>query len=272
MPAARVNTSYNLSTMSRFHLALIVALAVAGAAVTTSRRRQIRRSPRYSLQRLADAARAKDRLGVERYLDVRRVAESVVDAAAESSGQEEVDKAVLVPVLEQSIWTTLTDSSLTRRYAGIADVEQREGVARVGVRLRLQDADSALVVHLRMEPADGGRHWRVVGVEDLGPYLHASLAPRLERAHELEMRSALRTLLTAEGAYFADHGTYSPSLSALAYFAASDVSVEIIEANRDGWRAVARHPSASSDCRIAIGTAVPTGDVAGELKCSRPSR
>ena len=256
--------------MSRFRLGLIVvsALVVAGAV----RLHRVRRSPVYSLERLADAARAKDRLGVEQYLDVRRVAESVVDAAAESSGQEEVDKPLLVPVLEQSIWTTLTDSSLTRRYAGIADVEQREGVARVGVRLRLADADSALVVHLRMEPADGGRYWRVVGVEDLGPYLHASLAPRLERAHELEMRSALRNLLTAEGAYFADHGTYSPSLSALAYFAASDVSVEIIEANRDGWRAVARHPAAGSECRIAVGTPVPPGDVAGELKCSRPSR
>src|SRR5204863_320559 len=155
-----------------------------------------------------------------------------------------------------SVWTTLTDSSLTRRYAGVADVEQREGVARVGVRLRLPDGDSALVVHLRMESAAG--HWRVVAVEDLAPYLQASLDPRLERAYEMEMRSALRNLVNAEGMYFADHGTYTPSLGVLTYFNATpDVTLEISAATRDGWQAVARHQKTRAECRIAIGTAVP---------------
>ena len=258
--------------MSRFRLALLAigALAIAGAL----RLHRVRHSPVYSLQRLADAVRAKDRRGVEQYLDVRRVAESVVDAAAESSGQEEVDKPSLVALIEQSMWTTLTDSSLTRRYAGIADVEQREGVAQVGVRLRLEDVDSALVVHLRMERADGGGQWRVVGVEDLAPYLHASLEPRLERAYELEMRSDLRNLVNSEGAYFAGHGTYTQSLSRgdLTYDPTPGVSVTIVEAGRDGWRAVARHQKTTAECRIAVGTAVPPGDAAGQPKCSRPGR
>src|SRR5438034_6814505 len=43
---------------------------------------------------------------------------------------------------------------------------ERSGVTRVGVRIRSEDADSAFVVHLRMERAAGG--WRVVGIEDLG--------------------------------------------------------------------------------------------------------
>ena len=117
--------------MSRFRLALLAigALAIAGAL----RLHRVRRSPVYSLQRLADAARAKDRRGVEQYLDVRRVAESVVDAAAESAGQEEGTRPLLVTAVEQSIWTTLTDSSLTRRYAGIADAEQRERVVEYAV-------------------------------------------------------------------------------------------------------------------------------------------
>ena len=258
--------------MSRFRLALLAigALAIAGAL----RLHRVRHSPVYSLQRLADAVRAKDRRGVEQYLDVRRVAESVVDAAAESSGQEEVDKPSLVALIEQSMWTTLTDSSLTRRYAGIANVEQRERVARVGVRLRLANADSVLVVHLRMERADGGGHWRVVGVEDLAPYLHASLEPRLERAYELEMRSDLRNLVNSEGAYFAGHGTYTQSLSRgdLTYDPTPGVSVTIVEAGRDGWRAVARHQKTTAECRIAVGTAVPPGDAAGQPKCSRPGR
>ena len=258
--------------MSRFRLALLAigALAIAGAL----RLHRVRRSPVYSLQRLANAARAKDRRGVEQYLDVRRVAESVVDAAAESAGQEEGTRPLLVTAVEQSIWTTLTDSSLTRRYAGIADVEQRERVARVGVRLRLADVDSALVVHLRMERADGGGPWRVVGVEDLAPYLHASLEPRLERAYELEMRSDLRNLVNSEGAYFAGHGTYAQSLSRgdLTYDPTPGVSVTILEAGRDGWRAVARHQQTTAECRIAVGTAVPPGDAAGQPKCSRPGR
>ena len=258
--------------MSRFRLALLAigALAIAGAL----RLHRVRRSPVYSLQRLANAARAKDRRGVEQYLDVRRVAESVVDAAAESAGQEEGTRPLLVTAVEQSIWTTLTDSSLTRRYAGIADVEQREGAARVGVRLRLDDVDSTLVVHLRMERADGGGHWRVVGVEDLAPYLHASLEPRLERAYELEMRSDLRNLVNSEGAYFAGHGTYTQALSRgdLTYDPTPGVSVTILEAGRDGWRAVARHQQTTAECRIAVGTAVPPGDAAGQPKCSRPGR
>jgi len=258
--------------MSRFRLALLAigALAIAGAL----RLHRVRRSPVYSLQRLANAARAKDRRGVEQYLDVRRVAESVVDAAAESAGQEEGTRPLLVTAVEQSIWTTLTDSSLTRRYAGIADVEQREGAARVGVRLRLDDVDSTLVVHLRMERADGGGPWRVVGVEDLAPYLHASLEPRLERAYELEMRSDLRNLVNSEGAYFAGHGTYTQSLSRgdLTYDPTPGVSVTILEAGRDGWRAVARHQQTTAECRIAVGTAVPPGDAAGQPKCSRPGR
>jgi len=258
--------------MSRFRLALLAigALAIAGAL----RLHRVRRSPVYSLQRLANAARAKDRRGVEQYLDVRRVAESVVDAAAESAGQEEGTRPLLVTAVEQSIWTTLTDSSLTRRYAGIADVEQQEGAARVGVRLRLDDVDSTLVVHLRMERADGGGPWRVVGVEDLAPYLHASLEPRLERAYELEMRSDLRNLVNSEGAYFAGHGTYTQALSRgdLTYDPTPGVSVTILEAGRDGWRAVARHQQTTAECRIAVGTAVPPGDAAGQPKCSRPGR
>ncbi len=292
--------------MSRFRLALLAvgALAVAGAAVITYRLRQVRRSPLDSLQRLADAARARDRLAIEQYLDVRRVAESVVDdaistatalAAAEPSGSAlgltmiEGMKPSVVTLVEQSIWTALTDSpatvpdsrvpdmvggpldlrALSRRYEGVADVEQRERVARVGVRIRLEDVDSAMVVHFRMDRADG--HWRVVGVEDLGPYLQASFERRLERAYEAAMKSALRNLVTAQGAYFADHMTYTQSLQALPYYATPDVSVEIVEANRDGGRAVARHQKANSECRIAVGTAVLPGDVERQPKCSRPS-
>jgi len=263
--------------MSRFRLVLlaVVALALASAAVVTWRQHR-RGSPVYSLRQLADAARARDRAAIERYLDVGRTAESVVDEANSAAGAlgaaDPGLKPSLVAAVEQSVWTALLDSlaTLEGRYQGLAGVEERGEVARVGVRIRSEDADSAFVVHLRMERAAGG--WRVVGVEDLGPYLQASLGRRQERAHETEMRSDLRNLVTAQEIYFSGHATYAPSLEALTYSPSPGVRLEIIAASGTGWRAVARHEAGTAECRIGVGTGVPPGDVEREVKCSAPIR
>lgn len=184
--------------MSRFRLVslAVVALAIGGAAVMTVRIRQRGHTPVYSLQQLANAARAKDRAGIERYLDVGRTAESMVDEViATASAREDVDptmKPMLVSTLELGIWSMLIDSlaTLENRYQGLAGVAERDDVARVGVHMRTPDGDSTFVVQLRMERAAG--RWRVVGVEDLGPYLQATLARREGRAREAEQRSMLR--------------------------------------------------------------------------------
>src|SRR5437667_4699688 len=259
--------------MSRFRLVLLaaVALALAGAAVVTLRL-QRRGSPVYSLRQLADAARARDRAAIERYLDVGRTAESVVDEANSTAGALDADpslKPSLIIAVQQSIWTALLDSlpTLEGRYQGLAGVEERGGVARVGVRIRAVDADSAFVVHLRMERAAG--RWRVVGLEDLGPYLQASLGRRQERAHEAEMRSDLRNLVTAQEIYFAGHATYAPSLEALTYAPSPGVRLEILAASGTGWRAVARHETGTAECRIGVGTGVRPGDGDREVKCER---
>jgi len=47
-------------------------------------------------------------------------------------------------------------------------------------------------------------------VEDLGPYLQASLGRRQQRAYEAAMRSDLRNLATAQEMYFTGHASYSP--------------------------------------------------------------
>src|SRR5438093_1952500 len=259
--------------MSRFRLVLLaaVALALAGAAVVTLRL-QRRGSPVYSLRQLADAARARDRAAIERYLDVGRTAESVVDEANSTAGALDADpslKPSLIIAVQQSIWTALLDSlpTLEGRYRGLAGVEERGEVARVGVRIGSEDADSAFVVHLRMERAAGG--WRVVGIEDLGPYLQASLGRRQERAHEAEMRSDLRNLVTAQEIYFAGHATYAPSLEALTYAPSPGVRLEILAASGTGWRAVARHETGTAECRIGVGTGVRPGDGDREVKCER---
>jgi len=178
--------------MSRFRAVL---LAVAGLAIVAAaffgRRARQGGSPRASLQRLADGVRAGDRVAIEQYVDVRRTAESVVDegraaalAVGDSSSVDEATKSLLVTAVEQSIWTTLLDPAASGRFHGITDVQQRGVVALAGVRIRLNDGDSASLVHLRMERDDGGGHWRVVGVEGLGPYMQAALARRRARAHE----------------------------------------------------------------------------------------
>src|SRR5438093_609299 len=194
--------------MSRFHLALLTmgGLAIAGAAVITLHIRQRGHAPLYSLQQLANAARARDRAAVERHLDVRRAAESVVDealstaAALDGGATPELQsfermRSSMVALVELNIWTTPLDPvapqredaaldlrTLIDRYQGLAGVEQRGGLARVGVRVGRRDGDSSVVVHLRMEPAAG--HWRIVGVEDLGPYIRISFGQKLERAYE----------------------------------------------------------------------------------------
>lgn len=259
--------------MSRFRAVLLAigGLAIVAAALLAWRARQ-GGTPRASLQRLVDGVRAKDQHAIEQYLDVRRTAESVVDeaiVAAQSSSEDAGQKPLLVPVVEQSIWIMLVDSSVTGRYQGIADVQQRDDTARVGVRIRLDDVDAAVLVHLRMERAAG--QWRVVGVEGLGPYMRAGFERRRGRAYEAEMRSDLRNLMSAEERYFAEHGTYVAELRALPYFSPTPgVRIEILEVNRGGWRAVAREQNATSECRIAVGTSVPPGAVEREPTCSRP--
>jgi ABC-type transporter MlaC component len=284
MPAARVSTKHLLgresiifgskeqSAMSRIHLALLTvgALVIASAALITWRRHE-NGSPLESLQQLANAVRAKDRAAIERYLDVGRTAESVVDEAISTAGDPAL-KPSLVTALQQSIWTALLDSlaTLEGRYQGLAGVEQRGDVARVGVRIRSEEADSAFVVHLRMERAAGG--WRVVGVEDLGPYLQASLGRRQERAYEAAMRSDLRNLATAQEIYLSGHATYSASLQDLTYSPSPGVRLEIIVASGTGWRAVAHHETGTAECRIGVGTGALPGDAEREVKCSAPRR
>ena len=263
--------------MSRIQLALLTggALVIVGAALVTWRTRHSP-SPLESLQQLEHAVRAKDRPGIARFLDVRRAAESVVDEAlstaaaaapAESSSSEEM-RASLVNVVELSFWTALLDSlaTLEGRYRGLAGVEERGGVARVGVRIQLENLDSPVVVRLRMDRTNG--HWRVVGVEDLARHLWPSVERRRERGYEAALRANLWNVATAQDAYHASHATYTRSLEALTYDPTPGVRLEIIDASGTGWRAVARHEAGTAECRIGVGTGVPPGGVEREVKCS----
>lgn len=184
---------------------LIVGTAVAVAVTGVIWRARRTHAPLYSLQQLADAFRSRDRVAVDRYLDIRRVAESVVDEAVSATvttdgpgalGQALELRPTLVSVFEQSILMGLEDTrtaaadagqsvvgigmdyrTLAEVYQGITEVQERDAVAKVGVRIRLSQLDSAVVVHLRMERADG--YWRVIGVEDLAGPMTAARQRRM---------------------------------------------------------------------------------------------
>ena len=251
--------------MSRLGVALLIAGTVAIAVTAIAlRARQTRRSPRYALQQLEDAFRKKDRAAVARYIDVRRVAESIVDEASVAAAEQSESRPTLVTVLEQSFWAAMDDS--TRVVEGVTNVQQRDDVARAGVRVKLPQLDSVAVVHVVMERAHGS--WRVIKIEDLAPALTAARGRRLERAYEAAMESDLRNLVTAEAMYFADHGAYTTSLRALTYSPTEGVRLEVVEANRDGWKAVARHELVAEQCRIGVGAALRAGEKAGMPTCS----
>jgi type IV pilus assembly protein PilA len=84
-------------------------------------------------------------------------------------------------------------------------------------------------------------------------------------AYVASMRSDLRTLATAQEAYYNDHGlVYAPDIASLGttYQTSSGVSVRIYSVTTGGWRAIASHNATTHTCRIRFGSTVsPDGAV-----------
>src|SRR5437867_2266822 len=121
-------------------------------------------------------------------------------------------------------------------------------------------------------PADGARPWGLAcGRSGRPRAVHAGLIGA-EAGAGIRIGDAVGPPEPRHGpgGYYVDHASYTRSLGALTYETPPGVSVDIIEGGRDGWRAVARHAGASSECRIAVGSALPRGDTEREVKCSRP--
>lgn len=81
-----------------------------------------------------------------------------------------------------------------------------------------------------------------------------------EKAYRSQMQTALRTLVTAEEAYFDDYYAYSDELSQLDYNQTPMVTVEIVDVVSNGWAAKATHQMTTIECGIYIGPATaPAG-------------
>lgn len=75
-----------------------------------------------------------------------------------------------------------------------------------------------------------------------------------DRAFVATLRSDLRNLTAAQGAYFDDNRMYAGNLGDLQrFFTPSDnVTVEIDSATTSGWGATATHPSVGLVCAVAV--------------------
>ena len=77
-----------------------------------------------------------------------------------------------------------------------------------------------------------------------------------EKAYVASMKSDLRTLITAQEAYFADNNsTYAASTGAMgtSYKSSSGVTVTLGGVTNTGWQATATHASTAKTCIISLG-------------------
>jgi len=96
-----------------------------------------------------------------------------------------------------------------------------------------------------------------------------SASTRIEARRLVAMKFDLRNLYTAEESYFADHVTYTTSLSSLRFTPSAGVTVTIGSATGFGWSATAKHDSTTRICGIFVGraTAPVSGQSEGEPRC-----
>jgi prepilin-type N-terminal cleavage/methylation domain-containing protein len=86
-----------------------------------------------------------------------------------------------------------------------------------------------------------------------------------DRAHRSQVQTDLRTLVTAQEAYFDLSHEYATDVAQLQYNNSPGVQVQIIETAANGWSASATHASAPTvECAVYVGpVSAPTGVVPG---------
>lgn len=78
-----------------------------------------------------------------------------------------------------------------------------------------------------------------------------------EKAYQAAMKSDLRNLVSAQEAYFGDHGAYATALDSTWFQTSAGVTVTLAEVTQTGWRAVARHQGTPKRCAIFVGDVAP---------------
>lgn len=74
-----------------------------------------------------------------------------------------------------------------------------------------------------------------------------------DKAYRSQMQTDLRTLVSAQEAYWDDNQTYSDQLPSLEFNQSESVTVTIVEATAAGWSAEANHQNSSIICGFYTG-------------------
>ncbi len=82
-----------------------------------------------------------------------------------------------------------------------------------------------------------------------------------EKAYRSQMQTDLRTLVSAQEAYFDSNHAYASNVSDLEFNNSSSVTIQIEETQPNGWSARATHTSTSLECGVYFGSATPPGGI-----------
>ena len=82
-----------------------------------------------------------------------------------------------------------------------------------------------------------------------------------DKAYRAQMQTDLRTLVTAEEAYYDDNQTYTTQVNLLDYNKNPNVTINVLEANGSGYSAEATHLNTSAICGFYMGSVTPPASV-----------
>ena len=91
-----------------------------------------------------------------------------------------------------------------------------------------------------------------------------------DQAFVAAMKSDLRNLAIAEESYFYDYDSYSPDVTQLPAFSATNgVTVTITAANQSGWSGLASSANSSRQCFLFVGNVASVGAATqeGQVAC-----
>jgi type IV pilus assembly protein PilA len=82
-----------------------------------------------------------------------------------------------------------------------------------------------------------------------------------DKAYRAQMQTSLRTLVSAQEAYFTDNAAYTSNLANLTYDPTPMVTLSIEEVTGNGWSAKATHSKTPIECGLYLGAVSPVAGV-----------
>lgn len=87
-------------------------------------------------------------------------------------------------------------------------------------------------------------------INDARPKKMGKSSSHRNKSYDSAAKSALKNLATAQAFYYADNNTYTPNLKDMEFYGIRtdpDVSLHILQADQNKWKAIGRHKSSRSE-------------------------